>query len=68
MGAIRGSHGAGACLGTVKAMREWWSKLRAVVLRDGLDKDLRAEMDAHLQMQVEANVDRGMTDERASRL
>src|SRR5262245_54318216 len=41
-------------------LREWWSKLRAVVTRDRLDDDLRAEMDAHLQMEVEARVERGM--------
>jgi predicted permease len=42
-------------------MREWWSKLRAVVGRDRLDEDLRAELDAHLQMEVEARIDRGMS-------
>ncbi len=42
-------------------MREWWSKLRAVFTRDRIGRDLRAELDSHLQMEVEANLDRGMT-------
>jgi predicted permease len=45
--------------------REWWSKLRAVARRDHLDEDLRAELDAHLQMEVEARVDRGMAADDA---
>lgn len=46
-------------------MREWWSKLRAIARRDRLDDDLRAELDAHLHMEVEANMDRGMDEAEA---
>lgn len=46
-------------------MREWWSKLRALVRRERLDEDLRAELDAHLQMEVEARLDRGMSEDTA---
>jgi predicted permease len=47
-------------------MWAWLSKARAVFGRATLDEDLRAELDAHLQMEVEANLDRGMTPENAS--
>ncbi len=46
-------------------MREWWSKLRRLVSRDRLDEDLRAELDTHLQMEVEARRDRGMSEDAA---
>jgi hypothetical protein len=49
-------------------MRAWLSKARAVFGRANLDADLRAELDVHLQMEVEANLDRGMTSEDALRL
>src|SRR5687768_10395577 len=42
-------------------MQEWLTRLGAMLRRDRLDGDLRAELDAHLQMEVQANVDRGMT-------
>lgn len=41
-------------------MPQWWAKLLAVFTRDTRDDDLRAELDAHLQMEVDANLDRGM--------
>jgi predicted permease len=47
------------------AMRAWWSKLRRLVSRDRLDEDLRAELDTHLQMEVEARLDRGMSEDAA---
>jgi predicted permease len=46
-------------------MREWWSKLRTLVSRDRLDEDLRAELETHLQMEVEARRDRGMSENAA---
>ncbi len=46
-------------------MREWWSKLRGVFGRERLNEDLREEAEAHLQMEVEANLERGMTPEAA---
>jgi predicted permease len=46
-------------------MREWWSKLRALLRRNSIDQDLREELDAHLLMEVEAKLDRGMPPEDA---
>ncbi|MGH9673013.1 MAG: ABC transporter permease, partial [Bryobacteraceae bacterium] len=46
-------------------MREWWSKLKAAAGRKRLAEDLREEAEAHLQMEVEANMERGMTPEEA---
>jgi predicted permease len=46
-------------------MPQWWSKLLAVFTRDTRDDDLRAELDAHLQMEADANLDRGMTPQDA---
>jgi predicted permease len=41
-------------------MRTWWSKLRGLRRRDRLDMDLRAEMDAHLEMEIEDQIERGV--------
>jgi predicted permease len=44
-------------------MNEWWAKVRSVFGRDRLDRvddEMREELDAHLQMEVEAKVERGM--------
>src|SRR5919197_2334509 len=68
MAAIRAGDGPRARLGKLTAMRAWLSKARAVFGRANLDADLRAELDVHLQMEVEANLDRGMTSEDALRL
>jgi putative ABC transport system permease protein len=46
-------------------MREWWSRLRAVFRRRKLDEDLRAEIESHLQMEVDARVERGMSPTEA---
>lgn len=46
-------------------MREWWSKVRIMLKRPHLDEDLRAEVESHLQMEVEANTDRGMSPQEA---
>jgi predicted permease len=46
-------------------MREWWSKLRIVLRRHRLDEDLKTEVESHLQMEVEANIDRGMNSQEA---
>ncbi len=46
-------------------MREWWSKLSGAFRRDPIFGDLREESEAHLQMEVEANIDRGLTPEEA---
>ena len=47
-------------------MREWWSRLWTVLRRRNLDEDLRAEIDSHLQMEVDARVDRGMSPTEAA--
>jgi predicted permease len=46
-------------------MQSWWAKVRAVLRRRALDEDLRAEMEAHLGMEVEARVDAGLTPDEA---
>ena len=46
-------------------MRQGWAKLRAIVKRDAIDNELREELDAHLQMEVDAQIDRGMTPAQA---
>ncbi|HYU78032.1 MAG TPA: ABC transporter permease [Vicinamibacterales bacterium] len=46
-------------------MRERWSKLRAVFRREDLDRELREEIDAHLAMEIEGNIDRGMRPQDA---
>jgi predicted permease len=46
-------------------MREWWSKLFKAFRRKELADDLREEADAHFQMEVEANIDRGMPPDEA---
>ena len=47
-------------------MGNWWAKVRGVSRRDEIDRDLREELDTHLAMEVEANVDRGMDPTAAS--
>ncbi len=43
-------------------MREWWSKIRALLGgRDTLSSDLGEEVEAHLEMEVRENVARGMS-------
>jgi predicted permease len=46
-------------------MWAWLAKARARFGRVNVDAELRAELDAHMQMEVEANLDRGMTPEDA---
>jgi putative ABC transport system permease protein len=46
-------------------MREWWSRVRALFARDTFDEELRVELDAHLQMEIEANLERGMAPDEA---
>lgn len=42
-------------------MRESWAKLRAIFLRRRLDADLCEEMDAHFQMELEEQLERGLS-------
>ncbi len=46
-------------------VRQAWAKLLAIVKRDTIEDELREELDAHLQMEVDANVDRGRTPTQA---
>jgi predicted permease len=45
---------------------EWWSKIRAMLTgRRGLGDDLREELDAHLELEIEECLARGMSLEEA---
>ncbi|HVT57940.1 MAG TPA: ABC transporter permease [Thermoanaerobaculia bacterium] len=47
-------------------MREWWSKLGALVTRRrGLAAELDEEMAAHIALEIDENIARGMTPEAA---
>src|SRR5690242_5534132 len=47
-------------------MREWWHRLKGTLSRrEALAEELRAEMDAQLEMEIEENLSRGMTPEEA---
>ena len=49
-------------------MREWWQRLRGTVAgRPSLADELREEMEAPLEMEVQENVSRGMPAEEARR-
>ena len=46
-------------------MAPWWARLRALFHRSAVDRDLRDELDAHLQMEIEALIERGVPEETA---
>ena len=47
-------------------MREWWSKIRAMLLgRHGVSDDLAEELDAHLELEIQECVAQGMSLEEA---
>ena len=47
-------------------MREWWSKLRALVAgRRGMDEDLREEMAAHLEFEIRDDIANGKSPDAA---
>jgi putative ABC transport system permease protein len=47
-------------------MREWWSKIRAMLLgRRGVSDGLAEELDAHLELEIQECVARGMSLEEA---
>ena len=47
-------------------LRQWWSKLRGMLTgRQAIGEDLRAELDAHLEMEIEQNIARGLPPEEA---
>jgi len=49
-------------------MRQWWAKIRALLRgRPALSSDLREELQAHFDMEVEENLARGMSPGEARR-
>src|SRR5215471_11172144 len=49
-------------------VRHWWSKLLGSLTdRHALAEDLREEMQAHLEMEIQDSLDRGLSDEEARR-
>ena len=47
-------------------MREWWSKVRAMLAaRRGVAEDLTEEMEAHVRLETDENIARGMTPDEA---
>jgi len=46
-------------------MQEWFSKLRMMFRRTDVACELREEMDAHFEMEVRTNQERGMKEEEA---
>ena len=46
-------------------MNEFWRRLRVLLHRDSFERELREEMEGHLQMQAEENQERGMTPAEA---
>src|SRR5580698_3140945 len=47
-------------------MREWWSKLRALLRgRDAIDDDLAEELRSHVAMETESMLERGLTPQAA---
>lgn len=64
--AIRFGHGKDSGAGGVTQMSQWWSKAeRALARRQNLSSELEQEMDAHLQLLIDANLERGMAPEDA---
>jgi len=51
----------------VRWMRAWISRLGAIVGSERSERDLAAEMESHLRMQIQDNMRAGMTQEQARR-
>jgi len=47
--------------------RGWWSRLRGTVRRDVLEREMRQEMEYHLERAAARNISRGMTPDAAMR-
>jgi predicted permease len=52
----------------MRVLREVWARIRYLFRRESEAWDLDEELEAHLEMAVEANVERGMSPEAARRL
>lgn len=49
-------------------LREWWSRLRGSLRRDdSLEREMRREMEFHLEMATQRNLRRGLTPQAAKR-
>ena len=46
-------------------MRAIWAKIRYMLRRDSHTRDLSEELDAHLQMEIDAKIERGMSPDEA---
>ena len=46
-------------------MREIWARIRYLFRQESHARDLGEELDAHLQMEIDANIERGMSPEEA---
>ena len=51
----------------MRAVRAWWLRLCGVVRRQRGEREMRAELEAHLQMHVEENLRRGLSPAEARR-
>lgn len=49
----------------MRILRETWARIRYLFRRDRFGRDVAEELDVHLQMEVEANVERGMSSDQA---
>ena len=68
LAALRRSHGARSGAGGLNMIREWASKLRLLATgRGALADDLSAEIEAHLEFEIQENIARGMSPEDARR-
>src|SRR5262249_1004310 len=65
VGAVRRGHAARACRGGMKIMREIWARIRYLFRQESQARELGEELDAHLQMEIDANLERGMSPEQA---
>ncbi len=52
----------------IRSLRAWWIRLLHVVSRDRREREIREELEAHLQMHVEDNQRAGMSAEEARRV
>ena len=50
------------------SVRTWWSRIRGTLRRDdALEREMKREMDFHLEMAAKRNIDRGMPPDVAAR-
>jgi hypothetical protein len=48
-------------------LEQTWQRVRSVFRRDQTERELEAELSAHLELAIEENVNRGMSPEEARR-